>query len=233
MLVTVIRGHAPVCMYWHNLLCAPKSLDKWCSSIRALCMLSVRGTRYVQDSRNPRKIIKKGAYLRCWNLLCLPYPSTSVCTGGRARTFSRSQISKFYCIGGSAITGSLIRFIFYTKTLLLEFSILRESFLVVPFFLHCLDLVAVCNCSACSFLYRLSEWPVALGCFEIKSQFSLEVTCKLQLLKVIFYIGAKPRNLTQLNQPPGSYLCGTCMYLTEHAHYTDHTHSTLQVKPDL
>ena len=83
-------------MYWHNLLCAPKSLDKWCSSIRALCMLSVRGTRYVQDSRNPRKIIKKGAYLRCWNLLCLPYPSTSVCTGGRARTLTKlSRVHRF------------------------------------------------------------------------------------------------------------------------------------------
>ena len=44
---------------------------------------------------------------------------------------------------------------------------------------------------------------------------------------------AKPRNLTQLNQPQGSYLCRTCKYVTEGAHYTDHTHSTLQVKPDL
>ena len=63
----------------------------------------------------------------------------------------------------------------------------------------------------------------------ILSWIYLQVT----IIKSDFLYRAKPRNLTQLNQPQGSYLCRTCKYVTEDAHYTDHTHSTLQVKPDL
>ena len=56
---------------------------------------------------------------------------------------------------------------------------------------------------------------------------------QVAIIKSDFLYRAKPHNFTQLNQPRGSYLCGTCKYVTEDAHYTDHTHSTLQVKPDL
>ena len=56
---------------------------------------------------------------------------------------------------------------------------------------------------------------------------------QVAIVKSDFLYRAKPRNVTQLNQPRGSYLCGTCKYVTEDAHYTDHIHSTLQLKPDL